>query len=245
MSWTLLNTRPAHQAAELSEAAKALGYRVLACPTLDIACLPFVLPRAEVWVFTSTNAVRCFHAQQPALPRGRIVAIGPATAAALQSLPGEGGPRLFSIPKKFTSEDVLKMPAFALKNAAAGQKVALIKGEGGRTLLKDTLQRRGWAVEEVVVYRRVRRGLCPAWCEFRQARQPLVLAMSVESVEALLPPLSPSERRWLKAQAVAALSPRIAETLSEKGWTGHFHVAGRQDASGMIALLQQLVEETP
>ncbi len=243
MNWTLLNTRPAHQAAALTEAARALGYRVLECPTLEIACLPFRLPRAEVWVFTSPNAVRCFHAQQPMLPRGRLIAIGPATAQALQALAGEGGPRLFSIPKNFTSENLLQMRVFDPQNAAAGQKVAIIKGEGGRTLLKETLQQRGWAVEDVIVYRRVRRSLCPAWRDFQQAERPLVLAMSVESVQALLPPLSPSERRWLQQQPVAALSPRIAEALREQGWTGPIHVAAQQDASGMIELLQQLAKE--
>ena len=244
MSWTLLNTRPAHQAAALSEAARALGYRVLQCPTLEIACLPFRLPQARVWVFTSPNAVRCFHAQQPHLPEGQLVAIGPATADALQALAQGGGPRLFSIPKNFTSENLLRMHLFDPKQAAAGQKVAIIKGEGGRTLLKETLLQRGWSVDEVIVYRRVRRGLCPAWRDFQQADRPLLLAMSVESVQALLSPLSDSERHWLKAQPVAALSSRIAEALRAQGWHGPLHVAAQQDASGMIALLQQLAKET-
>lgn len=239
MSWTLLNTRPAHQARPITEAAKAAGMTVIECPTLYISCMPFRVPAAQVWVFTSPNAVRCYLEQQKRLPEGRIIAIGPTTAETL-SRAGKGIPLIFEIPKNFNSEHVLKMRVFDPKNAAAGQKVAIIKGKGGRKLLKEALWERGWAVEEVEVYRRVRRRLCDGWAAFRQAEQPLLLAMSVEAVEALLAALPESDRHWLMQVPVAALSARISQALHEKGWQGPVHVAPSSDGDGMAQLLTTL-----
>ncbi len=239
MSWTLLNTRPAHQARAITEAARGAGMAVIECPTLYISCMPFRQPAAQVWVFTSPNAVRCYLEQQKRLPEGRLVAIGPTTAETLKRA-GRGVPLIFEIPKNFNSEHVLKMRVFDPKNAAAGQKVAIIKGKGGRQLLQEALWERGWVVEAVEVYRRVRRRLCEGWSAFRQADKPLLLAMSVEAVDALLAALSEPDRVWIKQVPIAALSERIAKALREKGFQGSIHVAPRSDGEGMAQLLTSL-----
>ena len=239
MSWTLLNTRPAHQARTVTEAARAVGMAVIACPTLSIRCLPFPTVAAQCWVFTSVNAVRCYLAQESHLPQGRLIAIGPATAEALQQAEKEVPP-IFSLPKNFNSEEVLEMPIFDPKNGPSGQTVAIVKGEGGRTLLQKSLSARGWAVEVVTVYRRVRRRLCEGWTMFRQAPQPLLLAMSVEAVEALLAAVPEVDRHWLMRVPVAALSGRIGQALQAKGWQGPVYVAPRSDGDGMIQLLTTL-----
>ncbi len=239
MSRTLLNTRPAHQARAITEAARSQGYTVIECPTLYISCMPFRMPAAQVWVFTSPNAVRCYLEQQKRLPEGRLIAIGPTTAETLRRA-SKGVPLIFEIPKHFNSENVLKMRVFDPKNAAAGQKVAIIKGKGGRQLLREALWERGWTVEEIETYRRVRRRLCDGWQAFRQSEHPLVLAMSVEAVEALLAAVPQTDREWLMEQPVAALSARIADTLKNRGWRGTCHVAPRSDGEGMIELLHML-----
>ncbi len=243
MPYTLLNTRPAHQARVLTEAAQALGYVVIECPALHIHCQPFRQPDAQVWIFTSANAVRCYLAQQKQLPAGQLIAIGPQTAEALHQASQKGSPPFFSLPKNFDSENVLKMPVFAPENAKSGQKVAIVKGKGGRNVLKVSLQTQGWAVDEVIVYRREACGLCPLWSQFRRAKQPLVLAMSVESVEALLARLDAADRAWLMAQPLACLSVRIAETLRNMGWQGQCHIAPSSDRAGMINLLQTLSDQ--
>jgi uroporphyrinogen-III synthase len=153
----------------------------------------------------------------------------------------KGGSSLFfELPKNFTSENVLKMRVLDPKNAAAGQKVAIVKGKGGRTLLKEALWARGWGVEEVEVYRRVRRARCEGWEQFRKAQKPLVLAMSVEAIEALQGALDKESSQWIKQQPVVALSERIEMALREQGWQAPIHVAEQSDGSGMINLLQQL-----
>lgn len=240
MTWTLLNTRPAHQARPTTEAARALGYEVIECPTQYIACMPARKPNAEVWVFTSANAVRCYLEQQHGLPRGRLIAIGPQTAETLKKGAKGGSPLIFEIPKNFNSENVLKMRVFDPKKAAAGQKVAIVKGKGGRTLLKEALWQRGWAVEEMEVYRRVGRALCEGWAQFRKAQKPLVLAMSVEAIEALLVRVPEADKPWLLAQPVLCLSERIAAALAKKGWQGPRHIAPTSDGTGMIKALETL-----
>ncbi len=236
MSWTLLNTRPAHQARPLTEAARSLGYEVIECPTLYIACLPCRQPVADIWIFTSVNAVRCWMEQHHRLPRGRLIAIGPRTAELLEK---HGASPIFALPREFRSESVLKMALFDPKKRPEGEAVAIVKGEGGRTLLRDALRQRGWNVQEVACYRRVRRPLCAGWEAFRQAHRPLVLAMSMETVEALEAALPEPERVWLHQLPVLALSTRIAETLQARGWRGEVAVAKQQDTSGMISLLEQ------
>ncbi len=148
----VLNTRPTQTAKELTEAVLAHGGRVVAFPVLEIVPreLDAVredadgLPAADVTIFVSRNAAE-FGSE---FASGRIAAVGPATAAALEArglgvdiVPADG----------FDSEHLLDEPE--LRNAE-GQSFRIVRGDSGRDLLADELAARGASVDYLAVYER-------------------------------------------------------------------------------------------
>jgi uroporphyrinogen-III synthase len=82
----------------------------------------------------------------------RIAAIGAATARALK----DAGRAPDRVPiSDYRSEGLLNDPALA---APIGQRVVIVRGRGGRTLLADSLRQRGAQVSYAEVYQRQ----CPA-----------------------------------------------------------------------------------
>lgn len=132
---------------------QALGFCVSHLPCLAIRDLPDHQldknPAAhfDIVLFTSANAVRCAHAQQP-LPWNNVAvhAIGAATALALQSL---NQPLAIQPQAPFNSEAYLAQLA-----PLTPARLLLIKGEGGRGLITGQLQALGWHVSNMDLYRR-------------------------------------------------------------------------------------------
>lgn len=152
-------TRPPHQAEGLAAAIEAAGGHALRQPLLTIEppADPDAARRelaaagdADVAVFTSANAVSGAWELRPDWsPRGRLAAIGNATAEALRKRTGAP----VSMPADATSEGLL---ALAPLRDVAGRRVAIVGGEGGRRRLDADLRRRGAEVLRAAVYRRER-----------------------------------------------------------------------------------------
>lgn len=157
-------TRPVEQAGPLCRMVEEAGGDAIAVPLLDIAALQSEAPGPSKlrdlggvdWlVFVSVNAVRCaWPWLGPQCLQGKypkIAAIGQATALAL----AERGVAVDLRPKQqFNSEALL---AQAEWENVQGQHFLIVRGEGGRELLAQTLSSRGARVEYAEVYRRV----CP------------------------------------------------------------------------------------
>lgn len=153
----ILVTRPAHQADQLCRLIEARGATAVRLPLLSIMPVPHgatVMRQMEAagtfdgWIFTSANAVR--HARDlwkrewPA----PLAAVGPATAAALET-----GSQIAVAPvAAYSSEALLELPQF---QAVAGKKFLIVTGEEGLAVLAPALRARGAAVEMAEVYRRV------------------------------------------------------------------------------------------
>ncbi|MGB7906132.1 MAG: uroporphyrinogen-III synthase, partial [Steroidobacteraceae bacterium] len=152
---TIVVTRPAAQAGRFLALARAAGALCIPYPTLQIdrtalddAARARLQSRAWDWaVFTSANAVESALAQCPAPLAMRHAAVGRATARALE----RRGVKVDTRPESANSEGLLELPEFA---ALAGRGVLLVKGSGGRELLRDALRARGADVLELEVYRR-------------------------------------------------------------------------------------------
>ena len=160
----VLITRPAGQGEALIEAIRRTGGEAVSFPLLEIFPITDSQRQAEIrqliqdldqfqiLVFISSNAVR-FGLQWidqywPQFPVGvEVVAIGPATAAALAELPCQVQTSQLGM----LSEDILQLPV--LRNVE-GKKVALFRGVGGRELLADTLRERGAQVDYIETYER-------------------------------------------------------------------------------------------
>ncbi|MBX2835533.1 MAG: uroporphyrinogen-III synthase [Gammaproteobacteria bacterium] len=158
----VLVTRPGHQQSYFVTGVRNLGLTPVCLPTIDI--LPTdvdidleVIRAAGFVLFTSRNAVEFAHLINP-LPwnTNNILSIGPATATALNN----HNQALMSKPiEPYTSEAFLNDFEQTMSVAESHTKRAvIIKGEGGRQLLEESLHDKGIELTTYSVYRR----LCPA-----------------------------------------------------------------------------------
>ncbi len=151
----MLVTRPEAQSAEMVDAITAAGgnafefpaLEVLADDSADIEAALAAMQSPDITLFVSPNAVR-FGVGYAG--DGKIGAIGPATAAALEragltvDIRPEGG---------YDSEHLLMSDALS---DIDGKTIRIIRGQSGRELLGSTLAHRGANVEYLSVYARHR-----------------------------------------------------------------------------------------
>jgi uroporphyrinogen-III synthase len=221
----VLITRPAHQAASLGRLFEAAGAALDFFAAIDIRPLGDArtwgtrlgaVEDFELIVFSSANAVRFGAAlleQRRDLP---LAAIGPATARALN----QAGYRVSVQPAEgFDSERLLEHPRLG---AVAGQRVLIVKGEGGRGLLERELERRGASLTLAEVYRRE----CPTpkaeelralESRFERHEIQLITATSAEIGHNLLALATPALRRHFDAATWLVPGARVAGLLREAG----------------------------
>jgi uroporphyrinogen III methyltransferase / synthase len=162
----IIVTRAPEQASELIRALEALGAEVLLLPTVgfapaeDAAELDAALAGLAQfdWIlFTSQNAVRFFCSrwsesgrERPALGsvRGRVAAVGAATARALES----EGMRVEYVAQTQTGESL----AAELRDSVRGQQVLLPRSDRVDDRLPSALREAGATVHEVTAYRTLR-----------------------------------------------------------------------------------------
>ncbi|MFO7859163.1 MAG: uroporphyrinogen-III synthase, partial [Ectothiorhodospiraceae bacterium] len=221
-------TRPAHQAEPLCRALTALGARVTRFPTIAIAppadgqALTPALQRLDgaAWaVFVSPNAVhalmRRLHEHGLSWPPGlQTAAVGPGTAAALR----EHGVSVTCVPASGAdAAALLAEPGF---QPAAGERVVLVKGEGGRAVLGEGLAARGIDGTELAVYRRVKPDTDPAVLDAARSGGALDVAVvtSVEALENLVAMAGPDRRGYVVDMGLVAMSRRVADRGSELGF---------------------------
>lgn len=146
----VLVTRPSAQAEGLCRRIQALGWRPLAFPLLAIE--PVSIDPIEAsgyhWlIFVSRNAVlHGLPRLRGALPRLATVGQGSADELAGQGLQVDLVPDTTA-----DSEGLLAMPPL---QRLQGQRILILRGEGGRPLLAEQLRARGAQVDFAEVYRR-------------------------------------------------------------------------------------------
>lgn len=181
---SVLVTRPVNQSVRLTQRLHDLGAEVIAFPALAIVGpqrpekLNQQLTEIEHYdwtVFVSPTAVQfgltALRQIAPAsIAKINAAAVGAGTASALRT----AGCRNVIVPESGAdSEDLLAMPEFA---DLSGRRVLILRGEGGRELIADTLRARGANVDYAECYRRV----CPA-----TDPAPLVAALAAHRIHAV------------------------------------------------------------
>ncbi len=160
----MLVTRAAHQSAPLCELIRSHRGEPITFPALEI-CGPENpeltrsqldrLDHFDLAIFISPNAVNHGLAalEDKAQLNGlKIATVGKSTARALE----QAGLTVDVAPtSRFDSETLLQRPEL---QQIKGLQIIIFRGNGGRTLLGDTLRQRGAAVTYAEVYRRT----CPA-----------------------------------------------------------------------------------
>ncbi|PHS70033.1 MAG: uroporphyrinogen-III synthase [Methylophaga sp.] len=152
----VLVTRPEQQAKGLCEMIAEAGGEPIAFPVIDIQPITtqhwayVALAEQDMIIFVSRNAVNNFIAglDETWPDNVLIVSMGNATTTCLQ---GHNLSVDIQAPVPAGSESLLAVPAL---NNVKDKQILIVRGEGGRELLADTLTTRGAKISYIEVYRR-------------------------------------------------------------------------------------------
>lgn len=238
----ILVTRPAHQAQALCDLVTANGGIAIRFPVIHIQPLTDeaqqaqgILQAYDLAIFISANAVQY---AQPILAGHnnahlQLAAVGNSTANAIRAL---GYPLPLVPPQDFNSEGLLALPELQHLH---GKRVLILRGEGGRELLAQSLRQRGAQVDYLNLYRRCLPALDPAahpWLA-NGAIDSIVIS-SREGLQNLLQ-LLPNPP-WLAAKNWAVMTASIAEQLRQAGMQGRIAVAPSNNDAGLLQALLEM-----
>lgn len=231
----LLVLRPGPVGSQLAEALCGNDMSARHAPTLAINSLQFTAPSAryDAIIFISPTAV--MHGEKllreiETLTQ-TVIAVGSGTAMKLS----EAGIKDVLIPDTFNSEGLLAMTEL---QQPADKRILIVKGQGGRPLLKESLIAQGARCETLDVYEREPIRIDENhWDWYWQGEQVRGLtAASVETLSAF------DEQRQLShapfPDFILTASDRIAEVGRSLGYTdvrtvggaaNHFFITAMED----------------
>ncbi|HEX6665410.1 MAG TPA: uroporphyrinogen-III C-methyltransferase [Solirubrobacterales bacterium] len=208
-----IRIEPQLEAAEVREAAAAIGEYALVC-------------------LTSPNGVRLlFEAlaaagrDSRALAGATVAAIGPGTARAL----AEHGIAADVVPERFVAEALVEALAGV---EVKGRRVLVARAAEARDVLPDALRERGAEVDVVALYETVREQPQEAAIEAAQGAE-YVTFTSSSTVTNLVEALGD---RFPAAARIVSIGPVTSETARAAGLEVHVE-AERHDVDGLLAAL--------
>jgi uroporphyrinogen III methyltransferase/synthase len=222
----ILVTRTRKQASEFAEQLESLGAEVLEFPTIEIippdSWKPVVqaiknLPKYDWVIFTSANGVEKFFERLSEkkcdcrrFKNTKLVAIGPATAAALK----KQGLVADMVPSEYRAEGIIEaFASFDLKD----KKILLARALEARDILPKQLTQRGAFVDVVPVYKTVKpsRGLIN---QTQLKFLDVITFASSSSVRNFVEMFSKEElAEIISNAAIAVIGPITAQTARELG----------------------------
>ncbi|MBF0409116.1 MAG: uroporphyrinogen-III C-methyltransferase [Candidatus Riflebacteria bacterium] len=159
---SLILTRPLEQSRDLSDHLRKLGAAVHVCPTIKIQPIECNQTLTRFFsdignfrdlVFTSINGVRIFWEKlfgagyDARLLSGKnILCIGPSTSAEMKKY----GIKADFVPEKYVAEEII--PWFKKRDPA---RVALLRAEKAREILPLELEKAGYSVEIITLYKTI------------------------------------------------------------------------------------------
>ena len=252
---TVVVTRPRGQAGGLVALLEKAGARVLSCPVVEIVPLGLTdelraaIGRLDTYgtvVFTSVNGVSIFCERladcglaPQALAARELVAIGPATAHALE----ERGIAPSVVPEEYVAEGVVAA-LDARARRLAGVRVLLPRARGARSLLPDALRERGAEVDVVTLYDTVPAAALPCPVADVEAAD-YVTFTSSSTARCFVTLMGAGElAARLVATRLASIGPVTSATLRELGLTVGVE-AGVYSAAGLASAIAADAERTP
>lgn len=245
---SILVTRPAGQGQALCAGAQKLGFEAHRQPLLALQPLESLsgqsrqhlldLDLYQHIIFISANAVRyglsCIDDYWPQLPVGLTwYAIGTSTAGLLS----ERGLNPVTPGSQMSSEGLLAVPEL---ERVEGARILIVKGEGGRDTLRNSLIGRGARVDELACYRRS----CPSLLPGQLAANlvdwgvQLILISSGEGLQNLLALLSTEESTKFRDIGLVVPSLRVERMAREAGFTQVSRTSNASDEA-VLEFLQQ------
>ncbi|BAZ92730.1 uroporphyrinogen-III synthase [Thiohalobacter thiocyanaticus] len=244
--WRVLVTRPEAQAGPLCERLAAAGAEPVPFPVMEIRFLngvrwPAPLDSFDYALFVSVNAVTAFRAQAAGAgwPAGvKTLAIGRQTAAAMTAA---GIPVSLAAPSPFTSEALLALPDL---QRLADCSIVILRGRGGRELIRDTLCQRGARVEALELYeRRLPEADSAALLQrWHSGGIDAVLVTSNAILDNLLELLGEAGRELLRRTPLIVPSERTRAYASRQGCE-QVRVADNATDAAMVAALARLAAD--
>ncbi len=202
----ILVTRPRAQAGRLARLIEEASGRAHLFPAIEIeeVAAPAALGRLgefDLAIFVSPTAVAKAMQHVRTWPQGlRVAAVGGGTRRELAKY-GIGS--VIAPLAGADSEALLAVPELG---SVAGKRIAILRGDGGRELLGETLAARGAQVEHVSCYRRLRPKAPP-----RPWRQGELAAVTVSSSQGLANLFEVLDPELLRSTPLFVPHPRIAE----------------------------------
>lgn len=248
----ILVTRASRQSLGLSLPLRELGADVIEVPTIEIrppqsfAALDHALLKIDHYdtlILTSVNGVETlferYHRQGLPIADMQhllVVAIGPATAAAIQS----EGVSVSIVPEKYVAESVVE----ALRGKITQHsRVLLVRAKIARDVLPDELRKTGAQVEVIEAYETV----IPENAAARlkevfagPATQPHIVTFTSSSTATnFLSLLGPDRNKILERVKLASIGPVTSATLKQAGLTPDIE-ASEYTMQGLVAAIINL-----
>jgi uroporphyrinogen III methyltransferase/synthase len=221
----IIVTRDRRQSPMLAEPLEALGAETLFVPVIEIvdasesSSLDQAVANLPVYdwlIFTSANGVRHFVEALDRSPsdlralRGKLCAVGPATAAALAAL----HLRVDVVPDEYVAEGLL---AALGGEKWQGKRVLLSRAAVARDVVPDALRERGALVDIVEAYRTVVPQDAAARAKEALKRHPTWIAFTSSSTVKNW--VAAAGRESLDGVKVASIGPVTSRTARELGLT--------------------------
>ncbi len=248
----VLVTRPGLPGKELCEKITALGGVAFSLPTIDFAPVTNSIPSLDQYqwvIFVSQPAVwwarYALPTLQNELTKCRVDKAQRVHQKIKVASPGKSTAQALAIDhviypaQNWTSEGLLDLPDF---QNIANQKILLVRGEGGREWLADTLKARGGLVDHWIVYRR----LMPVYSDksryldlLRQKKIDIVVCASGESLHNLLTMIGQEGEQALLQVPLIVVSQRLSALAKELKFQ-HVFVASNASHAAILDSIKSM-----
>ena len=248
---TVLITRPSNQVESLRRAIESGGAKVLSLPLIEIRALNdaqaiqdlkdkvLQLDCYQSLIFVSNNAVsfggEVINNYWPQFPlKVDVIAVGPTTAEAASE---RFACEVIQPTSGMTSEDILRLPQL---QDVSEKKIGIVRGQGGRELLADTLRERGAIVDYLEAYSRTPIDYTSAdFCN--RLLEAGVNVLTVNSGESLdrLTHLLVDNRKKLQQLNLLVPSQRVGRQAENAGYQ-QVHSASGADPLSFVSALGEL-----
>lgn len=235
-NYTVLITRPRHQANKLRSLLEEQKSKVIIFPVIDIVPLALAISQrcvqeSDSLIFCSANAV----AHSPSwifktIAGKEVIAVGPATARVL-----EQNAIQVIMPNTYSSEGLL---ALSQLQRVDGKNILVFCGEHPRPLLSESLRNRGARVEILPVYRRVPVTRKTNVSEdLRKQKIDVVVVTSVEGMRNLAHALPHHAYPCLRELPLVVGSQRVACEALTLGFSGPVAIAKNMTDNALCEIL--------